>query len=286
MSKLLYAEFSRLFNSIIFKIGILAMVGTSLFFLIMQYDDVKRNAEYYSQFDSSYVTVDNIIFIGAFFMLITAAVLIGIFVGTEYSDGTIRNKFIAGHSRIMIYLSKVIVCAVGNAIINLTYICMTLLVGNIILPRTQMPIKHIIIFTLCSTLFLTALTTFYLIFSMMLQNKAAGAVTVLLFSIGLIITAMTIENLLSAPEYYPEYSYTDDEAEKTITVPAERNPKYLTGTKRKIYETLNEIIPSCQLYRLVQHDIDAMGKMSAYSFLEMILFTAVGICLFKRKDIR
>ena len=54
-------------------------------------------------------------------MGLVAAVFISLFVGSEYSDGTIRNKLVVGHSRMRIYLANLIVCSIACVLISLAY---------------------------------------------------------------------------------------------------------------------------------------------------------------------
>ena len=39
------------------------------------------------------------------------------FLGTDYSDGTIRNKIIAGNSRLKIYISALLICVIASVIL-------------------------------------------------------------------------------------------------------------------------------------------------------------------------
>ena len=50
-------------------------------------------------------------------MGLVAAILTSMFIGSEYSDGTIRNKLVVGHSRMRIYLANLIVCSVACVLI-------------------------------------------------------------------------------------------------------------------------------------------------------------------------
>lgn len=57
---------------------------------------------------SGYPTaLDDRFFAYSFFIGILSAIFCSLFTGTEYSDGTIRNKIVVGHSRISIYLSLI-----------------------------------------------------------------------------------------------------------------------------------------------------------------------------------
>ena len=63
-------------------------------------------------------------------MGLVAAILTSMFIGSEYSDGTIRNKLVVGHSRMRIYLANLIVCSVACVLIFLAYITGVFVVGS------------------------------------------------------------------------------------------------------------------------------------------------------------
>ena len=91
------------------------------------------------------------IFLGGLYLIFAAAVFIGVFVGTEYSDGTLRNKLIIGHSRSSIYISNLIVCTTAGIIMHLTYIITTILLGNLLLEDSTLTFKKILLLTLMGT---------------------------------------------------------------------------------------------------------------------------------------
>ena len=63
---------------------------------------------------------------------IISAIFIGLFIGTEYSNGTMRNKLVIGHSRGAIYFSNLAVCIAAALLIHIVYVATTLVVGLII----------------------------------------------------------------------------------------------------------------------------------------------------------
>ncbi|MDE5570029.1 MAG: hypothetical protein K2I82_05185, partial [Ruminococcus sp.] len=116
MSKLIKANFSRLFKSGIFKLYTAFSGGIGIFAVLMRYVDYQQNIEYYNTIPPEYHTVDGIAFVGIWYLLFAIPVFVGIFLGTEYSDGTIRNKMVVGHKRSDIYFANLIVCASGTLI--------------------------------------------------------------------------------------------------------------------------------------------------------------------------
>ncbi len=95
MRKLLSANFSRLFKTKAFWLGMGAMVLA--FFIIHR---PHSSPLYFEKTFFQYTLL-----IGFFVAIFTA-----LFIGTDYHDGTIRNKIILGHPRQALYISNLIVC--------------------------------------------------------------------------------------------------------------------------------------------------------------------------------
>lgn len=285
MSQLLRANFSRLWKSGIFRLCVLFSIGLSGFMVIMRYVDIQKHPEEYAELGIEYSSADGLMFVGALYLLFAAAVLVGIFVGTEYADGTIRNKLVVGHNRPTIYLSNLIVCAVANEIVLLSHIAAVCIFGKLLLT-VEMPIKEILQFTLLEILSFLALTAVFVLFAMLIQSKDASSVVVLILSIILLFATLTIQNKLDAPEYYDGYTYTNEETGEVIEQEREKNPYYLTGTKRQVYVFLNDFLPSSQIYQVAMQKSDHAGRMAGYAGLLFLVSTGAGIIVFRKKDLK
>ena len=289
MNNLIYAEFSRLVKSFIFRLGALFSFGLAAFVIFMRYMDVVKHSSEYAQLPVSYSNADGLIFAGGFYLVFTFAIFVSLFVGTEYSDGTMRNKLIVGHSRLKIYLSKLVVCAAANVLFHLLYIITTLLLGMLLIHGVSYALGILLKYTLWGVCVTLAFSALLVCLSMCITNKAASAVIGLLLTIILLVATMTISTRLSAPEYTEAYSYTDEASGKLITVDRERNRKYLTGTQRKIYTFLYDFLPTCQLYQIVQVSdipIENCDILIAYDGLLLLLSTGAGILIFGKKDLK
>lgn len=285
MSQLLRANFSRLWKSGIFRLCVLFSIGLSSFMVIMRYVDIQKYPEEYAKLSIEYSSADGLMFIGALYLLFAAAALVGIFVGTEYADGTIRNKLVVGHNRPTIYLSNLIACAVANEIVLLSHIAAVWIFGKLLLT-VEMSVKEILSFVLLEFLSFLALTAVFVLFAMLIQSKAASSVAVLILSIILLFATLTIQNKLDAPEYYDGYTYTNEETGEVIEQEREKNPNYLTGTKRQVYVFLNDFLPSSQIYQVAMQKSDHAGRMVGYAGLLLLASTGAGIIVFRKKDLK
>ena len=237
MNKLLKSEFIRLFKSNIFIFCLLFSAGLGIFMALLNLS-----------------TIDELIFSGFFDITFVIAVFVSIFVGTDYSNGTIRNKIIVGHTRWNIYFSKLIVCAASDIIFHLVYILAVLISGGLIIGGLTLSAEKIVFFTLVSSSSILALTALLLFLSMTFQSKTAGAVICILTILIMFYASINIEEQLSEPEYYITYTSYDEDTDEITEIGEDKNPRYISGKIRKLYEFLYNFMPVSQLYQLSEDD--------------------------------
>lgn len=243
MNRLLKADFSRLFKSLIFKLGMIFSVGFALVIVIASYIDFKVNAQTYAEYGYTTLNADDFLFTGGFFMMFAVAVFIGIFVGTDYSDGTIRNKIMVGHRRSSIYLANYVACYAATLIFNFAYIITVLAAGMLLFGNTAIELSAFFVNLGFMIITSASLNALFLFLAMLINNKAAASVTLLSLAIVLWFSAMLIVTRLDAQEYYQDV-YHLNEAGELVQNKDVKNPKYLTGTKREVYEFMDDLLPS------------------------------------------
>lgn len=108
MSKLLSANFSRMKKDKIFMLSTAFMFGMGVFMPLMNYFFVKK-LDHPAYLDDGFFACAPIIGI-------VLSILCSLFIGTEYSDGILRNKIIIGQKRVAIYLSNLITCIIAGII--------------------------------------------------------------------------------------------------------------------------------------------------------------------------
>lgn len=290
MNRLLNANFARMFKSGVFYLCLFISVELGILMMCSRALDISCNPEYYADLSAEFKNMDGILFSGSLYMLFISAVFISFFVGTDYSDGTIRNKLTAGHTRINIYLSNLITCAAAAAILNLSCIGTGALLGQILLEPTCLTLGEILTFTLYEVIILTAFSAFLLMLSMLVRKKAVSCCLVLILSFMMLMASLNIKMNLNAPEFYPSYEieYTEDgiPKENTNTEEMIQNPHYLTGMERKIYEMLDNFLPSSQIYQMMDYDAQNILEILISDAVILIVSTGVGIAGFKRKDLK
>ena len=286
MKRLIKANFSRLFKSGVFKLYMAFSGGLSIFIVLMRYLDYHRNMETYDKLPPEYHTIDGVAFVGIMYLLFAIPVFVGIFLGTEYSDGTIRNKLMIGHKRTDIYFANLIVCTVG-AIIGAGFsLLINFTLGTAVCGLEVLKANDIIKIIIFSFIALVSTTAIMVLVSMIVNSKAVASVSVIIIYMVMFFSTLTIANKLDAPEYYEAESYIDNETGTVIEVPEEKNPYYLSGTKRKVYQTIYDTMPTSHIYEYAMSVTDKADKYSAYDSLILIATTALGIILFRKKDLK
>lgn len=124
MRKLLSANFSRLWRSKVFWVleSISAIVGAV--FYILAVINEKNIGDGWYLCNGNYYFFLVLVYVG-----VVMAVFSGFFIGTEYSDRTIRNKIIVGCSRTNIYLTNLVVVVIVGILFTITYITASVCVG-------------------------------------------------------------------------------------------------------------------------------------------------------------
>lgn len=293
MVNLIKMNFTRLFKSLIYKLCLLFSCGFAILPAVSRYIEMRNNVEMRNNNEvyidsSNYFSADFFMFSGALFLIFAAAALIGIFIGTEYSDGTMRNKLAVGHTRSEIYLANFIVSAAANVIILLIFLLLSLGMGLMFLDAPTLDFNQIVTFMLSQVLTMTAFTAIIVLCQMLISNKAIGSVAVLIISLVLLISAFTISAQLKQQEYISSNIPKTNEETGLLEIEqvTSRNPKYITGTKRKIYEFLDNALPASQFNQVREYNSDNLGVMAVYSALTIVLANGIGIIVFRKKDLK
>lgn len=277
MINLLCANFARLKKDKIFVLGIASMFVIGLQITINQYQDSFKYTDVKTSLD--HIFFGYTLLIGAF-----CAVFCSLFIGTEYSDNTIRNKLAVGHTRSAIYLSNLIVSTTAGLLMCLAFIATVSAIGIPLLGWFQADLKTILLYLLDSAMLTIAFTSIFTLISMSSQSKAITAVICILGCFLLFFLATYINARLTAPEFYNGYIFTDSAGNMTSESMA--NPNYLRGTARDIYTFFYDFLPTGQAIQLSNMSAIHLWQMPLYSLLIIITATMAGILYFRKKDLK
>lgn len=279
MRKLLRANLYRLRRSKLFWGCLLAMLVTTAvaMHLVCGQAAVMLQGGYIQSFDALY-------FRTLPYFALFLSVFMGLFLGTEYSDGTIRNKVIVGCSRGEMYLSSLLCCALATFLLYLAWIIGGILVGFPTLGvwRTGTHMAECLLVGLLSVLALTAIFT---LIGQISSNKATTAVVTILTALVLLLAASLIYNALCEPEMIS--SGVTISADGTVDMGEQiPNSSYVGGTMRAVFGFLLILLPTGQEIWLADEAVVQPWAMMGLSAAVIVVVTACGLAAFRRKDLK
>lgn len=273
MNKLLFSNFSRLLKSKLFW----GCVIFNFCFAYLLCTD--RNGLNMLSGDS--IPLDSVFFTYAFTMMIIIPLFNSLFIGTEYSDGTIRNKIIIGHSRFSIYMANFIVCVLANILISLAFILSCIVFGMPMLGFFQTPINHILYLIFCTFISVIAMTALVTAIAMINKYKATSTVICIVLALLLLTTTSIIDERLQGPEMQTS-GFIDSSGELQLSAPIH----YVSGTKQTVYEFLDDFIPTGQAIQVSNLDTERSYRWWYLSLILTLFSVGSGYIFFRRKDIR
>lgn len=277
MSKLLRANMVRLWKNKIFWVGFTFLTVMGAVQRISIGMDIERHF------------LDEAFWISALFIGFVLSAFISLFIGTEYEDGTVRNKVISGHTRSEIYFANVAVCIIAGWFMSLGCLIASLLIG-IPLSGFFRTFPITLLEGICVFALSAAYAAIYCFVSMLWSNRAVTAVVCILLSIFLLFSGTVVSNRLEQDEYYyiPDASLGIGEIDDGKNSEWVRNPDYLDGTERTVYEIIFNVIPGGQSLELSGQTNENNNYiiMLLASMGWIVITSGCGMLIFHKKDLR
>ena len=194
----------------------------------------------------------------------------GILVCTDYSNGTLRNKVIAGNRRSEIYLSHLIVSILFSVVIITIYAAVSAGLSLLFLPfswETTLDLGlEVLYFVLNGTMTFAFISTVTTLFAMVLRNAAPTIIFTIVVSIALLLVNSVVMMI-----DYEKFRYA----------------VYFIPTFAGNIFTLN----SFSILGLMSQGADASRELIFGEAMLSYLFfgtvnTLIGLLVFKKQDIR
>ena len=335
MIRLLRANYARMFKSWYFQIGIVLFMVINFVIPFSVYRDMQNFPEYYSQdvidldsfpFESEsermefvqYVLRENshegYMFATGGLIIFILPVIIGLFIGTDYSDGTIRNKLVVGHTRLNVYLANFITVISVSELIYLAGIAVSYFSGLIFFKNDALSATETLLFVLAGIFITASWASICTLISMLLHSKAGSIVITLLIASFMAIFSVDIFIYsLKEPEYYDENVYMLEETGDIYELPKsfekmteedfldigitpgetdklvsqkEENPNAPHGIKREIYKLVRDASPGCQIENLASWEDEYNDTTILWSAVIILLTTSSGILVFRKQNLK
>lgn len=248
MSRLLSANFNRLWIDRGFWITVILMVciqGICCFLML------RNNEE---------VPMDVVLFMSLLCINVLVAIFYSLFLGTEYSDGTIRNKLIVGHKRSHIYLASLITGIIAITILFLSGVLTGSIIGILFYAAPQNNIGQIILAGVIGWIACISFISIFNLIGMLSSNKSTTAIVCMLIAFASLFSGFCTLQLLSKPD--------------------------LIGVKREIYQILFDVNPYGQLLQVMSVNLESPLKLATYSLILSLICTILGLYVFWKKDLK
>lgn len=277
MRKLLSANFSRLGKDKIFWTALLGV----LFFSLAVIFSGSRSAN--DMAARGFIrSLEDYYFGQAPYMGMVYAAFISLFLGTEYSDGTMRNKLVVGHTRTHVFLGNFLTCFTACLAFAAAWFigCAP---GLIWIGPFEMGIGGFLVYVLVAIGFTASYAALFTLVSTVCTNKAMTVILTLGAWLGLVFLASAFHDRLSIPEMQSGMALINGEFTMVEPTP---HPLYIGGALRTLCECILDLLPSGQAILMDGAAIAHPVRQIVFSLLLTGLLLVAGVLSFRRKNIK
>ena len=214
-----------------------------------------------------------------------------LFTGTDYSDGTIRNKLVVGHSRGAVYLSNLFFSVISGIFFIAAFLVPISAVCVIRFGEVAVPEKGDFIIIGIALLMTAAFSSLATLVVMLTQNKAVSVVSFVVAFMALLMFCSWLNSALNQSMYVEGVQVVygaDGEIDESNSVEIESrpNPNYVSGVKREIYQFLVDFLPTGQVTSIIGFQLVNLWQPAVYSLIIILVSTIAGVLVFRRQNIK
>ena len=189
MTNMLRADFIRLKKSFAFRVSLIGMLMLASFFMYMQ-----ATAMDYT------VPLSRVIFLPLSMYGVVMAAFVSIFVGTDFSDGCIRNKLLTADRRSNVVMSQIIVSCVACVIVYMVVTAFTVGIGQFFFENNVDSATFLTYFLLGIGMSLVTGCLFS-VTTLLCANKTHAVILCMGLAFGMLFLCLHTNALLVQPEY-------------------------------------------------------------------------------------
>ena len=261
MRKLLSANFFRLRTSKIFFIELICISLLAVIEVIVAAIQHRIHLSY-----GTSIRLVSIFFGFALFIGVFIAIFCSLYNGTEYSDGTLRNKIISGHLRRSIYFANLIANIAAALLLCAAYLVTVIFLGTPLLGFAAQAPWEIFLKLLGTIALVISFCSIATLISMLLQDKAIIAIAELLVIAIFSVICFMLND-------YPDWQ-------------SER-----AGIIYYICVFFHSVLPMGQSVQYADVDYAALsgahiGMMIFYALLVSLVTSVTGCVIFERRNLR
>ena len=255
MNKLLSSNLMRLWRDKAFRVtAVIVLIASVAVVLNSSYRALTLIAS------GENVVSDAFFFNHAPFMGLYYTFFVSLFLGVEYSDGTIRNKLVVGHHRRDIYLANLVTCfAAGICFLLLWWIGS--LPGIILVGKLEMGFAGFISYALIAFGFTAAFASVFALIGCLTTNKALTVAFSIFAWLGLLVAAAAIYDAICSP-----YIHSD--------------------MIKAVLEYILDFLPTGQAMLMSDTSITHPVRQLICSVVFTVFVTGIGLTVFDKKDLK
>ena len=257
MSKLLRADMIRLRKSFTLRLSLIAMLAFAVFFMIMQATGMDYTVPY-----------SRVIFLPLSMYGIVVSALVSDFVGTDFSNGFIRNKLLTISNRSSLVISEIIVSCIASLLVYIVVTAFTAGISQFFFENNVEPVVFLCYFLIGACMCLVMGCMFSVI-TLICGRKTRAMIWCMGLAFVLLFLCLHTNEVLVQPEY------------KDGII----NPNYVGGLRRTVCSVLHDLNPYGQISQLTAWEVWHPLRGLFWDFVLITSFTSLGCILFKRKDI-
>ena len=257
MIRILRADFIRLRKNFAFLVSLIGMLVLTSIFMFIQATSMDYT-----------VPLSRVIFLPMSMYGLAMSAFVSTFVGTDFSDGFIRNKLLTTNRRSNYVISQIIVCCTACAIVYIVVTAFAAGVGQFFFENDVKGTDFILFFVLGLGMSLVSGCLFSVI-TLVCSNKTHAIVWCMGLAFIMLVLAMHTNSVLV------QTAYKDGSL----------NPKYVDGFRRALNSILHDLNPCGQAAQLSSWEVWHPIRMIIMDIPLIFGLSALGCLLFQRKNI-
>lgn len=276
MSRLLHARFVLVRKDPLVRVAIVFLFLLGIFLVgIACHIGIKENQVMY---------LDDIIYIDLPIICLMCAVVCSYLSAQEYCDGAIRNKLIAGHTRVAIYLSNFIINVIVVFCFWLVAFLTEIALGWLLLDGLQTDVSKL--FTTCLGILLAimALCAIFTMVAMSCQNNRTSDAVCLLLACILLFSSMFLMMVMDQLKDYD--ALAEDGADGIVYTVDKDDELYPIIQHRETYEFLYDFLPTGQIIQYICRNVKRPQRLPLCSAGIIVVTTSFGALIFRKKNIQ
>lgn len=258
MHKLLRADLYRLYHNKKIWIALLAMLSVAGMMVTMQYTAMDYE-----------VPISRVIFLPMTFYGLVIAAFVGFYAGEDFSEGTIRNKIVAGNIRKDIYISQMLGVWSSALVLYVITIAATVSASLPMFDR-DVGAKEIASFFGLGCLTVLAMGSLFYMISMCIGNRSVAVTVCMGMAFLMLFLCLHTNQILAQAEF-----------KDGVT-----NVHYVSGVKRLCYELFHDMNPMGQIAQLSEMKYINAIRWIVVDVVWVIVSAVFGSVMFEKKDIR